>query len=150
MNFGSTVRKVLIFFVANILSCYTTLTLANANSLPKCDPSVLKPRIVKTPSDVTPAIAKYVKANLQNSLKSIDTKSMLRPAPAYTLGVHNCYFTDPKIESGYNGFLPKGVPFGYEVLITLKKEQISGGYSLIISFAKVSGTWKVLEAGSGP
>lgn len=149
MDLQTFMRKFLIILLGALIGCAQVIASANANSFPNCDPSVLKPQIVKTPSGVTPVIAKYVKENLQNSLKTIEAKSRLRAAPAYTLGIHNCYFTDLKIESSYTGFLPKGVPFGYQVQITLKKEKISGGYSLFISLAKVSGKWKVLASGPG-
>lgn len=128
----------------------TSISLPPMAPLSKCDSSVLKPRSVKTPAGIAAVLDAFVKNSIHNAIKSINSKSLVRPAPAYTAGWHSCYFTDSNIESGYSGFLPKGIATGYQVSVVLSKPLVSGGKFLFVSYAKISGKWKVLASGTGP
>lgn len=87
---------------------------------------------------------------MKNVIKSIYKTSVYKTAPAWTVGWHSCHYKGSQVESGYGGFLPKGVKYGYEVLVTLKHQTFSGGDAMFFSYAKVGGKWKVLSAGTGP
>jgi hypothetical protein len=120
---------------------------ATASTLPKC-PTVAK--IVPTPKAAIPTLTKYVTNQLRNEIKTINPQAMFKSGPQWSVGFHYCYYTNPKIKSGYGGFLPSGVKSGYEVSIELKNPSLSGGTTMFLEFAKVGNTWKVLSGGSGP
>lgn len=126
------------------------MPIANASTLQKCPTDFAKPKIVPTPSGIAQLLSAYVRTKLHNEIKSVYKTSVYKTAPAWTVGWHTCYYTDKTIESGYGGFLPKGIKGGYEILVTLKHQSFSGGDDMFFSYAKIGGKWKVLSAGSGP
>ena len=123
---------------------------ANAATLSKCPDSILKPKIVATPSAATSALNSYVYKKLKNSIVSISPKSTLRSGSWWTAGWHKCYFDDKSIESGYTGFLPKRVESGYVTAVQLRKKLLSGGNTLFIRYFKQDGIWKVADSGTSP
>ena len=123
---------------------------ANAATLSKCPDSILKPKIVATPSAATSALNSYVSKKLKNSIVSINPKSTFRSGGWWSAGWHKCYFDNKSIESGYTGFLPKGVSIGYVTSVQLRKEVLSGGTTVFIRYYKQNGIWKVADSGSSP
>ena len=121
-----------------------------ATKLPKCPVEVTNAKVVPTPKGVSPALSAYVKKTLRNQITKVWPTSIYRTAPSWTVGGHSCYFYDPNVASGYGGFLPKGVRVGYETMISLKNQKLSGGYEMFLGYAKIGGGWKVLQAGSSP
>jgi hypothetical protein len=149
---GAMMRKQTLNTVLSLfLACsFMSFPIANASTLQKCPTDFANPKIVATPKGIAKVFSAYVRIKMHNEIKSIYRTSVYKTAPAWTVGTHTCYYTDKTVESGYAGFLPKGIKSGFETLITLKRQTLSGGNDLFFSYAKVGGKWKVLAAGSGP
>lgn len=50
----------------------------------------------------------------------------------------------------YGGFLPKGVPVGYRIVVTTTTRGLAGGDMLFLYMAKVHGAWKIIMGGTSP
>ncbi len=114
--------------------------------LPKCPIEATMAKLVPTPKGVSPVLSAYAKKTLHNEISKVWPTSIYRTAPSWTVGDHYCYFYDPKVTSGYSGFLPKGVKVGYETMVSLKNQKSSGGYDIFLESAQIDGVWQVLQA----
>ena len=146
--------RVLYRFLVSLLVIFSFLFQVigplNATKLTKCPKEILEPKKIETPSDAAPELKKYVTSKFKNSIVSIESKSTLRSGIWWSAGAHKCYFDDKSIESGYTGFLPKGVENGYVTAVQLRKQLLSGGTTLFIRYYKQNGSWRIADSGTGP